>query len=188
MGAVRKPSTPAGEEEQLTARVHHRVGGPARLSKFADAALVREAVLRSLADEQPTTGDRDRVARGELTPLERRVVRTVTNRGAAVRSRERTRREVESLRAALADRDRRIAYLTQEVATARAALNAMVPHDPAGAKIDAFPPRYPNSSEQLPVASDGFPGQSFMASLDHAAFSAIGDSAKGGPSKGPLEQ
>lgn len=177
MGAIRKPSTPTREEEQLTARVHHRVGGPAKLAKFTDAALVREAVLRALTDEQPTTGDRDRISRGELTSIERRVVRTVTNRGAAVRSRERTRQEVESLRAALAERDERIAYLTQEIAAARAAVVGMIPQDPAGAQIDAFPPRLDKSDEGMPITSDGFPGQSFLApSLDRAAFSAIVDS------------
>lgn len=178
MGAIRKYSSSARIEDQLTARVHHRVGGPSKLAKFADASLVRTAVLRALADEQSTIDDNARIQRGELTPLERRVVRTVTNRGAAVRSRERTRQEVESLRAAIADRDARIAHLTSQITAVRAGVSGTMEGELAPVPVESFPPNGPTIDEQqMPATTGGFPGQSFLApSLDRAAFSAIIDS------------
>lgn len=121
MATIRKSnaSRAARKEEALTARVQHRIGGPAKLASYTDPALVRMNVMRALHAEQRTPKDGARIACGELTPMERRVVRTVTNRGAAVRSRERTRLEVVQLRAALAARDAAIVRLKAEVEMSR---------------------------------------------------------------------
>lgn len=99
-------------------RVHVRVGGAGRLSVYERPADVRAAVLHALAQETALdhSGDaceseRTRVLQGQLSPLERRVVRTVTNRGAAVRSRMRQRREMVTLRKVVRIRDGRVRQL-----------------------------------------------------------------------------
>ena len=108
--AIAKPSA---KEDELVRRIHRAVGGPAKLSTYDDPAAVREVVIRALASEQRLTQPEaaDRIARGELTAFERRVVRTVTNRGAAVRSRMRQRKELARLREELRKKDLRLAQL-----------------------------------------------------------------------------
>lgn len=119
-----RPTTPAGvaaqreREAALVRRVHVRVGGAGRLSAYERPTDVRAAVLHALAHEmaQDHSGDecereRTRVLQGQLSPLERRVVRTVTNRGAAVRSRMRQRREMVTLRKVVRMRDGRVRQL-----------------------------------------------------------------------------
>lgn len=116
------------DETEMVRRIHRKVGGPARLSTLDDPAAVRAVVIAALAADAGDPAAARRVAAGDLSALERRVVRTVTNRGAAVRSRMRQRRELARLRAELRDRDARLARveaaldaLTASVARARAA-------------------------------------------------------------------
>lgn len=103
-------------EEALVQTIHRKVGGPSKLSTYDDPADVRDVVLRALANEQPTAADSDRIDRGRLTPLERRVVRTVTNRGAAVRSRMRQRKEMQRLREEIERKDAQLHQLAAMVA------------------------------------------------------------------------
>lgn len=99
------------EDDELVRRIHSKVGGPAALSRFDEPARVRQAVLEALAAEAATPQDASRIRRAQLSVRERRVVRTVTNRGAAVRSRMRQRKEMSLLRAQVDARSRRVQQL-----------------------------------------------------------------------------
>lgn len=102
---------PSPAEEELVHRIHRKVGGPSKLSTYDDPAKVRHVVIEALATEQLNACDTTRIRKGQLTVFERRVVRTVTNRGAAVRSRMRQRKEVAHLKHELQIRDNRVRYL-----------------------------------------------------------------------------
>lgn len=95
--------------------IHRKVGGPAKLSTYDDPAKVRHVVIEALANEQLTDVDAARIRKGQLSVFERRVVRTVTNRGAAVRSRMRQRKEMAHLRHQLRMRDVRVHQLESVV-------------------------------------------------------------------------
>lgn len=110
--AIVKPS-PA--EEDLVRCIHRKVGGPAKLSTYEDPAKVRHVVIEALAKEQLTSDEAMRIRKGQLSVFERRVVRTVTNRGAAVRSRMRQRKEMAHLRHQLNLRDSRVSHLESVV-------------------------------------------------------------------------
>lgn len=112
------PPTKAGRsakqsprEDELVRKIHHKVGGPSKLSTYEEPSRVRLIVIEALASEQLQPSEAERIRRGQLSALERRVVRTVTNRGAAVRSRMRQRREMTSLRAQVRARDGRVKQL-----------------------------------------------------------------------------
>ena len=102
---------PSPVEEELVRRIHRKVGGPSKLSTYDDPAKVRHVVIDALATEQTNVADAARIRKGQLTVFERRVVRTVTNRGAAVRSRMRQRKEVAQLKYELQVRDLRVKNL-----------------------------------------------------------------------------
>lgn len=84
---------------------------------LSEPAAVRARVVRELAILQTTARDASRINRGELTSTERRVIRTVTNRGAAVRSRLRQRKELARLRAQLKEKDERVKVLEAALRT-----------------------------------------------------------------------
>lgn len=100
-----KPLPP--DEAALVRRLQHAV----RDSTLSEPAAVRASVVRELAALQRTSSEARRISRGELNATERRVVRTVTNRGAAVRSRLRQRRELQRLRSELREKDERVRTL-----------------------------------------------------------------------------
>lgn len=102
---------PSPAEEELVRRIHRKVGGPSKLSTYDDPAKVRHVVIEALAREQSNLSDATRIRKGQLSVFERRVVRTVTNRGAAVRSRMRQRKEVAHLKNELRLRDLRVRQL-----------------------------------------------------------------------------
>ncbi len=102
-------------------RIQEAVGGPTALSTLSDPSAVRAAVILALAHEQTVPEEYARIARGDLTASERRIVRTVTNRGAAVRSRLRQRRELHRLRAELRAKDERVRALENALRDAMAA-------------------------------------------------------------------
>lgn len=102
---------PTAEEDELVRRIHQKVGGPTKLSTYDDPACVRRVVIEALAREQLSPIEAQRIQRGQLSVSERRVVRTVTNRGAAVRSRMRQRREMAALRSEVRERDGRVRQL-----------------------------------------------------------------------------
>lgn len=106
---------PSPAEEELVRRIHRKVGGPAKLSTYDDPAKVRYVVIEALANEQPSENEASRVRKGQLSVFERRVVRTVTNRGAAVRSRMRQRKEMAHLKQQLRLRDVRVHQLESVV-------------------------------------------------------------------------
>lgn len=109
---TRAPITkPSKNEDNLIRKIHRKVGGPSKLSTYDDPAKVRHVVIEALADEADNESDKARIRKGQLTVAERRVVRTVTNRGAAVRSRMRQRREVASLKNELMLREKRVREL-----------------------------------------------------------------------------
>lgn len=99
------------EKDALVERLHHAVGGPAALSTFVDPTTARTAVLAVLADQQTDAVGARRVLHGDLTPRERRTVRTVTNRGAAARSRVRQKRELARLREEILRKDAQLRRL-----------------------------------------------------------------------------
>lgn len=143
----------AAAEEALVTRLHAAVGGPPALATYDNPAAVRETVLAALADAQSSAANRDRIARNALTPLERRVVRTVTNRGAAVRSRVRQRRELSRLRAELRDRDQRIAAAEAALTALSASttpLDLTLPSRPMPALRAPLPPRAPFPPQPAP--------------------------------------
>lgn len=106
-----KNSKPTPQEDAMIQRIHTTVGGPAKLSTYDEPASVRRVVIEALANEQKSHSDACRIRRGHLSVTERRVVRTVTNRGAAVRSRMRQRKEMASLRMQVRARDGRVKQL-----------------------------------------------------------------------------
>lgn len=106
---------PSPAEEELVRRIHRKVGGPSKLSTYDDPAKVRQVVIEALAREQSNLSDAARIRKGQLSVFERRVVRTVTNRGAAVRSRMRQRKEVAHLKNELRLRDLRVRQLENMV-------------------------------------------------------------------------
>lgn len=102
---------PTPEEDEMVRRIHRKVGGPTKLSLYEEPARVRRVVIEALATEQRSSSDISRIRRGQLSASERRVVRTVTNRGAAVRSRMRQRKEMATLRMQVRARDGRVRQL-----------------------------------------------------------------------------
>jgi len=108
-------------------RIHRKVGGPAKLSTYDDPAKVRQVVIEALALEQPNSRDGARIRKGELSVFERRVVRTVTNRGAAVRSRMRQRKEVAKLKDQLRIRDKHVENLENMVRSLCSKYGAALP-------------------------------------------------------------
>lgn len=110
-------SRPSPAEEELVRRIHRKVGGPAKLSTYDDPAKVRHVVIEALAHEQLNDMEACRIRKGQLSAFERRVVRTVTNRGAAVRSRMRQRKELAHLKHELYLRNLKIHHLESIVRT-----------------------------------------------------------------------
>lgn len=106
-----RSAKPNSGEDELVRKIHHKVGGPSKLSTYEEPSKVRRIVIEALASEQVQALEADRIRRGQLTAAERRVVRTVTNRGAAVRSRMRQRREMTTLREQVRARDGRVKQL-----------------------------------------------------------------------------
>lgn len=92
-------------------RIQKRMGGQRVLKGVSDPAAVRAIVLDALAADQSSQRDAARVQRNNLSALERRAVRTVTNRGAAVRSRQRQRVQLCELQAELAAKDSQLEAL-----------------------------------------------------------------------------
>lgn len=123
-------------------RIQEAVGGPTALSALADPSAVRAAVILALAHEQTAPDEYARIARGDLTATERRIVRTVTNRGAAVRSRLRQRRELHRLRAELRAKDERVRALESALRDAMA----------AGLVLPGHLQLYPESSAGSPTS------------------------------------
>lgn len=117
----------SAQEDELVRRIHRKVGGPAKLSTYNEPARVRRVVIEALATEQRSPGDASRVRRGQLSALERRVIRTVTNRGAAVRSRMRQRKEMAELRMQIRDRDARVRQLEAVVRALCSAYSVPLP-------------------------------------------------------------
>ena len=195
------PMNPASEharEAEWVRRIHRAVGGPAKLSTYDDPAAVREVVLVALAEELPH--DAQRIARGDLSPFERRVVRTVTNRGAAVRSRMRQRRELARLRDELRRKDERIAKLeaalaslTNNATPGASAVNGSMAAAVTAASLQTQPQPPPLSLSQPPTSSAVHVGfvpstqiTNLSASLAHASasststHSSIGSGGGGG--------
>jgi len=112
-GRIVKPNAATSKhaEDDLVRRIHRAVGGPSKLSTYDDPATVREVVISALARASHSTAEYARISKGDLTAFERRVVRTVTNRGAAVRSRMRQRKELARLRDELQKKDERLRQL-----------------------------------------------------------------------------
>lgn len=150
-------------EVALARCLHRAVGGPAALSAIDDPTAAREAVLAALAAQQPDPSAARRVASGDLTPLERRVVRTVTNRGAAVRSRVRQRRELTRLREELQRKDARLRRLE---ATLRAlSASSVLPILPAQQRRPSQTPSSSLDGASHPPSGDAPMDQHQFASL-----------------------
>eukprot|EP00171_Calliarthron_tuberculosum_P019119 IDg19119t1 len=60
-------------ETDLIKRIHRRIGGVRKLTEHEDPTLARDIVLKALADVVGDGGSQ-RIASGNLTALERRVV------------------------------------------------------------------------------------------------------------------
>lgn len=137
---------PSPAEEELVQRIHRKVGGPAKLSTYDDPAKVRQVVIEALANEQEHFTEASRVRKGQLTVFERRVVRTVTNRGAAVRSRMRQRKEMAHLKQQLRLRDVRVQELETVVRSLCSAYAVPLP--------PSVPPERAQSSLRVPSNPD----------------------------------
>lgn len=120
-------------------RIHARMGGQVRLRGVLDPTAVRRIVLDALAADQTAPREAVRVRRNQLTVLERRAVRTVTNRGAAVRSRQRQRNNLAGLRAALLEKDAQLAALRRALGTVQAVMADVALPDLTGAAEKAVP-------------------------------------------------
>lgn len=114
-----KPSARFGstqeEEDEFIRRIQMKVGGTTKLSQCHDPAQVRRVVIHALADLQCSVPESMRVRKGQLFASERRIVRTVTNRGAALRSRMRQRNELEKIKSELREKERRVSELEQTI-------------------------------------------------------------------------
>lgn len=115
----RTPSTRSGptqeEEDYFIRQIQLKVGGTTKLSQCHDAAQVRRVVIHALADLQCSATESMRVRKGQLFASERRIVRTVTNRGAALRSRMRQRNELEKIKSELREKEKRVCELEQTI-------------------------------------------------------------------------
>lgn len=149
------PTKPSVAEDDLVRRIHGRVGGPSRLSVYEEPSVVRRVVIEALAAEQRASKDASRIRQGQLTPMERRAVRTVTNRGAAVRSRLRQRREMANLRATLGARNVRVRQLESVVRALCSAYAVPLPQSLIGQAPFSSP------LTQAPVAQSTAPQQCF---------------------------
>ena len=140
------------KEDELVRRIHRAVGGPAKLSTYDDPAAVREVVIQALSKELPDSATR--IIRGELTAFERRVVRTVTNRGAAVRSRMRQRKELARLRDELRRKDARLAQLESALQSITARFH--LPMSPVTPPHTISPPTLtiPSSSASTSITTE----------------------------------
>lgn len=136
---------PSPAEEELVRRIHKKVGGPSKLSTYDDPAKVRHVVIEALATEQVNASDAARIRKGQLSVFERRVVRTVTNRGAAVRSRMRQRKEVAHLKQELRIRDGRVRHLENIVRSLCLRYSAPLPEVLAAVS-------YPGGSNDNPMS------------------------------------
>jgi hypothetical protein len=121
------PATPtiSAEEERLVRRIHKQLGGQARLRAITNPTAVRVTVLDALARDQPTPAAADAVRQNTLTTLQRRAVRTVTNRGAAVRSRIRQRNALGLLKDQLAKKDQQLTALREAYAAMQGILGVV---------------------------------------------------------------
>lgn len=115
-------SPTAAEEEECVARIHKQMGGQSRLRGVASPTAVRAIVLQALAACQDSASDAERVMKNRLHVVERRAVRTVTNRGAAVRSRARQRSNLRQLEEALEQKDTQLAALRSALAAVQRAV------------------------------------------------------------------
>jgi hypothetical protein len=131
------PSSPAmsAQEERLVRRIHKQLGGQSRLRAITDPTEVRQTVLEALASDQPSPTAAAAVRQNTLTPLQRRAVRTVTNRGAAVRSRIRQRNALGVLKDQLAKKDQQLTALREAYAAMQGILCSV-----AGASPDTHLP------------------------------------------------
>lgn len=132
------------EEEELVQRLHSTVGGPVALSNYDDPAVARNAVIAALASLKSDVGEVRRIEGGNFTSLERRAMRTLTNRGAAMRSRARQRRELERLHEQLRRKDEQVQRL-------EAAICALLASNAEAAKAVA-PPTIALSPRPAPQA------------------------------------
>lgn len=98
-------------ENDLIRRIHRKIGGSKKLAEYDNPTDARDIVLKALAEVSTTAKDKRRIEHGDLTPLERRVVRKVTNRCAAGRSRTRRQREIAHLREELRQKQSQIMEL-----------------------------------------------------------------------------
>lgn len=138
-----EPSTRSGstqeEEDEFIRRIQIKVGGTTKLSLCHDSSQVRRVVIQALADLQSSASESTRVRKGQLFACERRIVRTVTNRGAALRSRMRQRNEMEKIKSELREKERRVRELEQTIQSLCEAYSVPLPplyHEPKSINHD----------------------------------------------------
>lgn len=122
----------AASESDLIRKIHRQVNIPENLGISKDPASVRRSALEALAREQNLNTDATRIRRGQLSAAERRIVRTVSNRGAAIRSRMRQRQSMVLMREQIRSRNTRISQLESVV---RALCSAYAVPLPSGINI-----------------------------------------------------
>lgn len=163
---------PTPAEEELVHRIHRKVGGPSKLSTYDDPAKVRHVVIEALATEQLNACDATRIRKGQLSVFERRVVRTVTNRGAAVRSRMRQRKEVAHLKHELQIRDTRVRYLENVVRVLCLRYSVPLPEALVAAPVqvqdrqDAVPPKVVEMQPAIDTSKPGKPPVMKLEGID----------------------
>jgi hypothetical protein len=142
-------------EGRLVRRIIGRMGGQLAVKGLLDPAAVRQVVLEALAAGQATQRDTSRVLNNNLTAVERRAVRTVTNRGAAVRSRQRQRMQLSELQAELAAKDRQLETLQHALGTVHSVLGSLNAQDLVTAAAAAPPPAVESSQAQSHIPCPG---------------------------------
>jgi hypothetical protein len=108
-------NTTSGKQEALIRRIQKRMGGQARLKSISDPHVVRKIALEALAADQVCDSDAARILQDNLTNIERKCVRTVTNRVTSVRSRQRQRDQLKILKQELVEKDAQLSVALANV-------------------------------------------------------------------------
>ena len=109
------PSPKSEATTILVKQIQRAMGGQSALRGITSPAAVRNIVLNALASLRNDADNQVRIRSNKLSSIERAAVRIVTNRGAAMRSRQRQRRFVGDLMLELENKQGKIKELESEL-------------------------------------------------------------------------
>jgi hypothetical protein len=162
--SITVPSAGADKQEILIRRIQKKMGGQARLKEISDPHVVRKIALDALAADQSSELEAARIRKDSLTSLERKCVRTVTNRVTSVRSRQRQRDQLRLLKAELVEKDAQLEELSTALASVQKVLIGLAPPGAAYPAAVAPPLQHDQETSLL------FPTTESVLSEAEAAF------------------